>query len=119
MIRRPPRSTRTDTLFPYTTLFRSVSATIHPRFQGDAPGQAGDGLFEPLVQFGVLVVARLIQVGHPPFFDEAPGAAALVAMFGVPDAEGKATGAADHRKAWDVGIAVAHEHHLEIGRAHV
>src|SRR3546814_2638305 len=27
MIRRPPRSTRTDTLFPYTTLFRSVRAT--------------------------------------------------------------------------------------------
>src|SRR3546814_16030732 len=26
MIRRPPRSTRTDTLFPYTTLFRSPSA---------------------------------------------------------------------------------------------
>src|SRR3546814_9619672 len=26
MIRRPPRSTRTDTLFPYTTLFRSVEA---------------------------------------------------------------------------------------------
>src|SRR3546814_1081899 len=32
MIRRPPRSTRTDTLFPYTTLFRSrlpVIATLH------------------------------------------------------------------------------------------
>src|SRR3546814_15556012 len=28
MIRRPPRSTRTDTLFPYTTLFRSVVAAI-------------------------------------------------------------------------------------------
>src|SRR3546814_8637009 len=28
MIRRPPRSTRTDTLFPYTTLFRS---TLDPR----------------------------------------------------------------------------------------
>src|SRR3546814_13136412 len=27
MIRRPPRSTRTDTLFPYTTLFRSVMAS--------------------------------------------------------------------------------------------
>src|SRR3546814_3890682 len=26
MIRRPPRSTRTDTLFPYTTLFRSAGA---------------------------------------------------------------------------------------------
>src|SRR3546814_16316920 len=29
MIRRPPRSTRTDTLFPYTTLFRSERAA-HP-----------------------------------------------------------------------------------------
>src|SRR3546814_3146047 len=29
MIRRPPRSTRTDTLFPYTTLFRSPAEAIH------------------------------------------------------------------------------------------
>src|SRR3546814_14598440 len=29
MIRRPPRSTRTDTLFPYTTLFRSAQALQH------------------------------------------------------------------------------------------
>src|SRR3546814_17586217 len=29
MIRRPPRSTRTDTLFPYTTLFRSGSTYFH------------------------------------------------------------------------------------------
>src|SRR3546814_20330318 len=28
MIRRPPRSTRTDTLFPYTTLFRSLSLSV-------------------------------------------------------------------------------------------
>src|SRR3546814_2813499 len=28
MIRRPPRSTRTDTLFPYTTLFRSCIITL-------------------------------------------------------------------------------------------
>src|SRR3546814_8372624 len=36
MIRRPPRSTRTDTLFPYTTLFRSgqhvALARVHERF---------------------------------------------------------------------------------------
>src|SRR3546814_6551487 len=31
MIRRPPRSTRTDTLFPYTTLFRSGSRGDDPR----------------------------------------------------------------------------------------
>src|SRR3546814_10210531 len=44
MIRRPPRSTRTDTLFPYTTLFRSdrpaadeESAAAHP---GDDAGIA-------------------------------------------------------------------------------
>src|SRR3546814_17325855 len=31
MLRRPPRSTRTDTLFPYTTLFRSThAADYHP-----------------------------------------------------------------------------------------
>src|SRR3546814_13699131 len=28
MRRRPPRSTRTDTLFPYTTLFRSIAKTV-------------------------------------------------------------------------------------------
>src|SRR3546814_5912992 len=31
MIRRPPRSTRTDTLFPYTTLFRSATAVANAR----------------------------------------------------------------------------------------
>src|SRR3546814_3927944 len=36
MIRRPPRSTRTDTLFPYTTLFRSVDGFIE-----DEDGQFG------------------------------------------------------------------------------
>src|SRR3546814_3104862 len=32
MIRRPPRSTRTDTLFPYTTLFRSARNPGHPLY---------------------------------------------------------------------------------------
>src|SRR3546814_1772531 len=36
MIRRPPRSTRTDTLFPYTTLFRSIPLL---RIAGIAIGQ--------------------------------------------------------------------------------
>src|SRR3546814_5493657 len=38
MIRRPPRSTRTDTLFPYTTLFRSDDA------EGHAGGDQRQGL---------------------------------------------------------------------------
>src|SRR3546814_340542 len=33
MIRRPPRSTRTDTLFPYTTLFRSLAPAAVRAFQ--------------------------------------------------------------------------------------
>src|SRR3546814_7005960 len=37
MIRRPPRSTRTDTLFPYTTLFRSRSRGPRP-YPGEHPG---------------------------------------------------------------------------------
>src|SRR3546814_10158314 len=39
MLRRPPESTRTDTLFPYTTLFRSifhVLQAIHPAIWADA-----------------------------------------------------------------------------------
>src|SRR3546814_9202261 len=38
MIRRPPRSTRTDTLFPYTTLFRSLFA-LHVLFNHPAAYQ--------------------------------------------------------------------------------
>src|SRR3546814_3032918 len=40
MIRRPPRSTRTDTLFPYTTLFRSVRAQLRRTCGGDADAGA-------------------------------------------------------------------------------
>src|SRR3546814_6598076 len=36
MIRRPPRSTRTDTLFPYTTLFRSLFGRIRPAWMAGA-----------------------------------------------------------------------------------
>src|SRR3546814_12201778 len=43
MTRRPPRSTRTDTLFPYTTLFRSiVGGTASPC--GDEVGEVAAGL---------------------------------------------------------------------------
>src|SRR3546814_19681619 len=50
MIRRPPRSTRTDTLFPYTTLFRSIvdraqfQRNIVEPFARDAIGEALDHL---------------------------------------------------------------------------
>src|SRR3546814_16380944 len=49
MKRRPPRSTRTDTLFPYTTLFRSL-------FLLDSGGQYPDGTTD---------VTRTIAIGEP------------------------------------------------------
>src|SRR3546814_3316351 len=47
MIRRPPRSTRTDTLFPYTTLFRSLSKPTEL-----APGEAEAFREHYATQFG-------------------------------------------------------------------
>src|SRR3546814_15083924 len=41
MRRRPPRSTRTDTLFPYTTLFRSLGE--RPLARADRRGEGSDG----------------------------------------------------------------------------
>src|SRR3546814_10830724 len=43
MIRRPPRSTRTDTLFPYTTLFRSVGHARHWRMGIAFPAAVAGG----------------------------------------------------------------------------
>src|SRR3546814_6317062 len=40
MVRRPPRSTRTDTLFPYTTLFRSSRARVPRAAQAESHGFA-------------------------------------------------------------------------------
>src|SRR3546814_2456498 len=42
MIRRPPRSTRTDTLFPYTTLFRSRLVHRQPRAAAENGGGHGE-----------------------------------------------------------------------------
>src|SRR3546814_20472709 len=56
MIRRPPRSTRTDTLFPYTTLFRSrlifrkraVAALAHARAEWSMNCQQHARLLRPM-----------------------------------------------------------------------
>src|SRR3546814_16931558 len=42
MIRRPPRSTRTDTLFPYTTLFRSLRGAKQQEGVHEMAGLGGD-----------------------------------------------------------------------------
>src|SRR3546814_4508884 len=69
MIRRPPRSTRTDTLFPYTTLFRSQTTQNYLNAQIQAGAQAvmifdswggvlSDGLFQ---EFSLAYTKKVIQ----------------------------------------------------------
>src|SRR3546814_5771532 len=58
MIRRPPRSTRTDTLFPYTTLFRSP-VPHHPAAGGDVQQAVAGG------QVGVELVLLGVLEEHP------------------------------------------------------
>src|SRR3546814_10060604 len=80
MIRRPPRSTRTDTLFPYTTLFRS------PRRDGGRPATPSRRPRQPLrrgcgmtalattaTALAGLVGAAVVVMGTVPFW--APQAA--------------------------------------------
>src|SRR3546814_2114880 len=110
MIRRPPRSTRTDTLFPYTTLFRSALEAL-------------------MIERG----QRFLQVSEPPrargrrWFGAAIGALAVVALAGCgskTSADKTANGGAIEmlnvsydptRELYkDINAAFA-----EIGRAHV
>src|SRR3546814_3187480 len=67
MIRRPPRSTRTDTLFPYTTLFRSY-ADRRPDLRAGPAAGAGRRHGEarrPAGLRGLLAAARGRTAAHP------------------------------------------------------
>src|SRR3546814_9409766 len=61
MIRRPPRATRTDTLFPYTTLFRSDRAGLVTRFQ-HVDGVDLHQRFEALCQGRLAAADRTQQI---------------------------------------------------------
>src|SRR3546814_14353884 len=98
MIRRPPRSTRTDTLFPYTTRFRSQRVEqvidveleeglvietqelqIHAGIEVDQPIGIGLGPIDLVAteddrQVGVIAVASAGALGRATQFDRTPGA---------------------------------------------
>src|SRR3546814_2512484 len=64
MIRRPPRSTRTDTLFPYTTLFRSAEVGGLDRHRLALAEAAGDAQHLHLVLEGQAVAGLDLDGGH-------------------------------------------------------
>src|SRR3546814_14001093 len=73
MIRRPPRSTRTDTLVPYTTLFRSDEEGLAI---GEHGRQAGGDVTGQQVAVGTEVAGHLLQrclEGHPSGLDRRRG----------------------------------------------
>src|SRR3546814_13906468 len=67
MIRRPPISTRTDTLFPYTTLFRSRARGSAPVVGIDPPGAAdSEAMAEPRkILARDRIVDRHWRIGRP------------------------------------------------------
>src|SRR3546814_11634046 len=77
MIRRPPRSTRTDTLFPYTTLFRSLHGQLprrpcprdprHPARSGLRRLQAGEAPGVRLRAGNVGILVRAQRLPDRPF----------------------------------------------------
>src|SRR3546814_3457606 len=102
MIRRPPRSTRTDTLFPYTTLFRSVGGPFRQsRHADDAAGHAllllplGSETDHPVVALvraalGLQLLFRAVDVQLGGAAQGLPG----LALAGRPD---------QHRQSRDAG----------------
>src|SRR3546814_3272495 len=116
MIRRPPRSTRTDTLFPYTTLFRSVPSTRTcpgPRTCRDPPRSAS-GHRRRVDGDEVDLLAHTAVGAAPVLGDVAPGGSGSEALVLVADVD----------VVHVVTAGALGSHHLvdlrdEIGRAHV
>src|SRR3546814_8102219 len=68
MIRRPPRSTRTDTLFPYTTLFRSRYKVLTKEMRY----RIRDISHQICAQLGVKIIKGVLSNNHVHMFVEIP-----------------------------------------------
>src|SRR3546814_8419692 len=66
MIRRPPRSTRTDTLFPYTTLFRSIAAIAQKVEAAASVSRHQRQRIDRLALFADLYRQLPVAAAHPP-----------------------------------------------------
>src|SRR3546814_11394398 len=90
MIRRPPRSTRTDTLFPYTTLFRSAAEDIGQTALDDLRAES--------------LLLRLLPKRNAVLAPDEPQMCLTLASLAAPS---------------DRDVAILDGERAEIGRAHV
>src|SRR3546814_7826463 len=111
MIRRPPRSTRTYTLFPYTTLFRSLRVAARRRFLIIPMIFEDIFAFEENRAFFVRSELGFIILAHD--VDRAEDRTADAAPVRQP------VGAGNEGHAIAFGAGIIFEEHREIGRAHV
>src|SRR3546814_3383438 len=108
MIRRPPRSTRTDTLFPYTTLFRSgvrhLADDVHHEA---APVGAADARESGLQ-------GDCLHLVHGAFVQDAVGVAELAAAGGFDQGTGCRLGVVAHGVAPVSDFGRSEEHTSEL-----
>src|SRR3546814_14679661 len=113
MIRRPPRSTRTDTLFPYTTLFRSINDDMPFLVDSTSQAVAAQGLAVHRILHPVVKVKRDAK-GHLQEAGEGPARESVIYM------ELERGDARARRRLLDgLEAALRDVRAAEIGRAHV
>src|SRR3546814_9107086 len=110
MIRRPPRSTRTDTLFPYTTLFRSMRARLAEALGAGAIGFSTGLAYAPSAHAPTGEVIALADLLHD---------AGAIHTTHMRDESGHVTDSLNETfaigRAVDVPVVISHP--KEIGRA--
>src|SRR3546814_3214966 len=124
MIRRPPRSTRTDTLFPYTTLFRSVIETegddaaaakeqeVEEQIEAETPGKPEVTQEEPASEVPARTPAK---AGAQDAKRDANDSGLLLSQEHKEESKPILASPAVRARARDLGVDLAQE----IGRAHV
>src|SRR3546814_731667 len=123
MIRRPPRSTRTDTLFPYTTLSRSP-ARLHP---GIAVRALGDRIGD---EFHVLLGHGIVEAAADQALDREHGVVRIgdrLALGRLADQALTILGERDHRRRRarafgifdNLGLDAFHHRNAAIGGAQI
>src|SRR3546814_3549393 len=116
MIRRPPRSTRTDTLFPYTTLFRSGRGELDPL---DAPLHPPVAYTTSDTNFVIAINAPKLVEGMPHWLGSADLQKVRNDRFDIIGWTAISEWDDVEPRGSHVGAAIMFSQPLQIGRAHV